>query len=180
MVTLNNVFLIILERSDSIVFSVYSRSSLKKTDFRWMRKRLYSSRLMFNIFTKLTKSWWDKIECNMFCFISVRVRTVLRFLVQKSSGNTKDCLEINLWRKKEHRKTFRSMRNFFRVTMFNWLFSWFFRIINVYQLFYTLNTVFFKYIICEVNSREVETQKKFFVRYHLYRYYLKTVTDDLN
>ena len=158
--------MIILERSDSIFFSVYSRSSLKKTDFRWMRKRLYSSRLMFNIFTKLTKSWWDKIQCNMFCFISVRVRTVLRFLVQKSSGNTKDCLEINLWRKKEHRKTFRSMRNFFRVTMFNWLFSWFFRIINVYQFFFTLNTLFDK-----VDSREVETREKKIVWYHLYRFF---------
>ena len=39
---------------------------------------------------------------------------------------------------------------------------------NVFQSFFTLNILFDK-----VDSREVETRKKYYVRYHLYSYFLK-------
>ena len=63
------------------------------------------------------------------------------------------------------------MQFFFRTAMFSWLFSSSYRIINVYQFFFTVNILFDK-----GDSHEVEAQKK----HHLHPYFLKTVTDDLN
>ena len=57
--------------------------------------------------------------------------------------------------------------------MFGWWFSWFFRIANVYQCFFTLNILF-----DEVDS-ELEHEKTRFVSYQLYHFFLKTVTEDL-
>ena len=66
------------------------------------------------------------------------------------------------------RKIFHSMWNFFRIRIFSWLFSWFFRVINVYQFSFTLNMLFDK-----VDSRKAKARKKKFVRRHWYRYFLK-------
>ena len=105
----NNVFMIILERSTSILFSVYSRSLLKKSDFRWLGKRLYSARLMFNNLTKLTKTLMRWVEINLW---------------RKKEYFTKHFVVCEF---------------FFRIAMFSWLFSWSFRINNNYQFFLILN-----------------------------------------
>ena len=48
----NNIFMIILERSTSIVTLYFcSHIIIKKTYFTWLRKRLYSSRLMQFLFS---------------------------------------------------------------------------------------------------------------------------------
>ena len=105
-----------------------------------------------------------KIQCNRFCLISVGVRTVLIFWISiKNLGQYKKLK--NIFRRTFHRTPF-----FLRVAIFSWIFSLFFRIVNVYQFFFTLNILFDK-----VDSREVETQKKYFGIYHFYSYFLRLV-----
>ena len=50
--------------------------------------------------------------------------------------------------------------------MFSWWFGWFFRI-NVYHCFFNLN------ILSDEVGRGHEHGKQCFVRYHLYRFFLK-------
>ena len=71
-----------------------------------------------------------------------------------------------MWRKEEHFAEHFVICIFFRMGMFSWLFSWFFRIINAYQFFFTLNI-----LIDKVDPCEVETKKK--AKYHLYPNFLK-------
>ena len=73
MVAQNDLFMILLERTSSIVFNILSLS-----DFTRLRKRLHSSRLIFNNFTKLTKILYLSIQV---CFILIGARALLRVLV---------------------------------------------------------------------------------------------------
>ena len=69
------------------------------------------------------KSWWGKIQCNRFCFISVGVRTILRFWVGiKNLGQ----YEKLPWKKENFAEHFVVYEFFFGVAMFSWLFSSFF------------------------------------------------------
>ena len=112
-VPLDNLFKILLERSISGLLSLLI---FIKTDFRWLRKRLYLSRLMFNNLAKLTKILTKKINVyNRFCFISVQVWAELRFLVSiKNFGQYKKLPWDNKFMKKKRtfRKIFPSMQNF--------------------------------------------------------------------
>ena len=93
----------------------------------WEKDCIYSSRQMFNNLAKLTKVLKKEIECDMFCFFSVGVLVVLRFLVKiKEFGQSKIFC----------------VGNFFRITMFSWWCTWCFGIINIYQCFVTLNILF--------------------------------------
>ena len=76
MVAQNDLFMILLERSSGIVFTI-----LYLSDFTRLRKRLHSSRLIFNNLTKLTKILYLNIQCNRFCFILIGARALLRVLV---------------------------------------------------------------------------------------------------
>ena len=58
--------------------------------------------------------------------------------------------------------------------MFRWWFNWLFVITNIYQFFFTLN------ILSDENDKGLRHEKIIFVVYNLYRYFLKTVIDDLN
>ena len=143
--------MIILERSTSIVSSVYFLSSFflyQKIILHEWEKDYTCIGLCLDwcLITWQTKrkSWWEKIQCNRFCFISVvRIlfsieNLVLRILfsIKNLGDNIKNILEINLWRKRTFCKKFQS----------TWNFSWFFRIINVNQCFFTLN-ILIKWIV---------------------------------
>ena len=85
------LFMIILERSTSVVSFCSLAAITNKTYFTWLVKIPYSSRLTLNNLTKW-KSWQEKFHCSRFCLISVRVRAIVRILVNiKSFGQYKNC-----------------------------------------------------------------------------------------
>ena len=121
--------MISLERSASIRFSVHSLYY-----FTWLRNILYSSRWIFNNLIKLTKILWKKNQCNRFYFISLEARAVLRLLVSiKILWQYKKLPWDKFVRKKKHFGKYLVVCKIFRAAMFNWWFSRFFRITNVYQ-----------------------------------------------
>ena len=119
---------------------------------------------MFNNLTKLTKILKKKFQCNRFCFISVGVYGVLRFL---NSIKNLEQLPRNKFEKKKKNilQNILQYTNCFGIAMFSWWFSWFFRNINVYQCLFTLNILF-----DEVDRGLGHEKKKNSVRYHLYRF----------
>ena len=72
-------------------------------------------------------------------------------------------------KKKEYSVKYFVVCKIFRMTMFNWWFSWLLRIINVYQCIPEIGGV----------DRTLKHENNF-VRYHLHCFLLKTVTDYLN
>ena len=119
--------------------------------FTWLRKRLDSCKLMFNNLAKLTKN----IKCNRFCFISVGIQVILRLIFFEELPCNKF---VN---KKKYLKKYFVAAKLFRITMFSWWFSWFFRILNFYQIFFTVGIVF------DEVDKELGHERHF-VRYHLY------------
>ena len=88
-----NSFMIILERSTSIVFFVHTLSSLKKLVWHDWGKDY--TRLGWCLITlqNWQKRWKNFFQCNRFCFISIGVWAVSRFLFSKKTlGNIKIAL----------------------------------------------------------------------------------------
>ena len=117
--------------------------------------------------TKLTKISTRENSAQQVLFHSSRCTGSIKSFSIRNFGQYKNSPWDKFVKKKTFCKTFPSKRNFFRITMFSWWFSWFFRVLNVYQCFFTLNTLF-----NEVDRR-LGHGKKHFVRCHLYRVFFK-------
>ena len=97
----NNLFKITLKRGTSIVFSVHSLSSLKMILDDWEKD--YTC-LMFNNLRKLTKilTRTNSMQHILFHFRR-NMGDIKIFSLHKKAGSIlKNCLEIDLWGKKEH------------------------------------------------------------------------------
>ena len=86
-----------------------------KDYFTWLRKRLYSSSLIFSNLIKVTKILMKNVQHSCLCFISLRAWGVLRFIV---SIKNIELYKILPWdkfftkKKKEFQNTFSSYRIF--------------------------------------------------------------------
>ena len=118
-------FMIILERSTSMAFSVHSLSLLKKLILHdW--ERLHLPRLMFIKLAKLTKILTRKNSMHQLLFdLSMKYKKLLwdKFVKEKRT----------------FQKTFHCMQNFLEL---QYLDDDFFRITNVYHYFFPLNILF--------------------------------------
>ena len=115
------------------------------------------------------KSWREKIQRLRFCLISKGVRAVLTILIRiKTLLQYKDCLEINLWKKKKKRWNIsESIQNFLKL-----------RCLVVDNLLDFLELPVFinaslPYLIYYLMTRQrTQTTKKHFVKYHFYLFFL--------
>ena len=64
---------------------------------------------------------------------------------------------------------------FFRITMHSWWFIWLFRIVKVYQCFFTLDL-----FLDAVDRGLGYEKKKLLDTIYIYRFFLNIVTDDLS
>ena len=111
-----------------------------KDYFTWLRKRLYSSSLIFSNLIKVTKILMKNVQHSCLCFISLRALGALRFIV---SIKNVELYKILPWdkfftKKKRISKHISKLPNFFRIAMFSCWFSWCFRIANVYQYLHAI------------------------------------------
>ena len=157
-------------KSTSIVFFVHFRPwFFKKLILRDWGK-VYTLNWCLITWQNLRKSFHldEKISIQQTLFIFSRTCGSNKFFFLKK------CLETNLWRKKEHFAKYFVAARFFRITRFSYVwFSWYFRIINIYKCFFTLNILF------DEVDRGLGYERKYILLY-LYGYSLKNVTDDLN
>ena len=111
-------------------FTLRSVSHIK---YGTLRKKCCSSRLVFNNLAKLTKILTKKNQCNRFCFISIGVQTVLKFLVCiRNLRQYKKFPSDKFVKKKNISKNISWYAKLFRITIVQLTMQLVFRIINVY------------------------------------------------
>ena len=171
--------MIIVERGTNIVFPVHSLSLKKLILHKWEKDYAYLDWCLITLITKLTKILTRKKNATRFVLfqldISVGVRAVLRFLVSKK--NLAQCKKLP-WDKFVKKKII--LQNIlwyakgFRITMFSWSFSWFFRMINVRQYFFEIN------VLLDGVDMGLGHEGKHFIRYHFCHFFIKAVMDEFN